>query len=367
MPLSRALGCASLCSLLTLSAGQVPVEPAAPVNTNTTLPHIFFVLVDDLGWADVGFNRDVPTPEVATPTLDAIVAEGVHLRRHYVHLMCTPTRTSVQSGRLPVHVSTSLANPEKPNCGIPRNMTGMAAVMKKANYKTHLVGKWDAGMATPHHTPKGRGYDTSLHYFEHKNDYWTMKAAQTSCTNTWDLWDTDRPAYELAGSAYEEFLFRDRLLSIVEEHDATDPLMLFYAPHVAHCPLQVPESYLARFAAMTNGTDEQTCSVQTASINPQNSSFACRAQYAAMVAVLDDNIKNVTDALKAKGMWDNTLMIFSSDNGGPIDVEENAANNYPLRGGKYSEFEGGVYVVSCLTRILGASAFQTNAVVFIFP
>jgi len=118
--------------------------------------------------------------------------------------------------------------------------------------------------------------------------------------------------------------------------------MLFYAPHVAHCPLQVPESYLARFAAMTNGTDEQTCSVQTASINPQNSSFACRAQYAAMVAVLDDNIKNVTDALKAKGMWDNTLMIFSSDNGGPIDVEENAANNYPLRGGKYSEFEGGV-------------------------
>ena len=108
-------------------------------------PHIFFVLVDDLGWADVGFNRAVATPEVATPTIDAIVSEGIHLRRHYVHKMCTPTRTSVQSGRIPAHVSMSLANPEEPNCGIPRNMTGLAKMLKQAGYKTHQVGKWDAG------------------------------------------------------------------------------------------------------------------------------------------------------------------------------------------------------------------------------
>lgn len=111
--------------------------------TTKQLPHIFFVLVDDLGYADVGFNREIPTPEVSTPTLDGIVAEGIHLTRHYVHKFCTPTRASVQSGRLPVHVTTSLANPENPSCGIPRNMTGLAAVLKKANYKTHQVGKWD--------------------------------------------------------------------------------------------------------------------------------------------------------------------------------------------------------------------------------
>lgn len=104
----------------------------------------------------------------------------------------------------------------------------------------------------------------------------------------------------------------------------------------------MPANYLDRFAAITNGTDETTCQQQTAEINPDGSAFACRAQYAAMVAILDDNIKAVTDELKAKGMWENTLMIFSSDNGGPVNIEENAANNYPLRGGKYSEFEGGV-------------------------
>ena len=76
-------------------------------------------------------------------------------------------------------------------------------------------------------------------YFEHKNDFWTMKAMQTKCSGTTDLWDTDHPAYELAGSAYEEYLFRDRLLDVVKAHDPTDPLLLFYTPHVAHCPLQV--------------------------------------------------------------------------------------------------------------------------------
>ena len=119
-------------------------------------PHIFFVLVDDLGWGDVGFNRDVATPEVATPAMDAIVAEGVHLRHHYVHKMCTPTRTSVQSGRLPVHVSTTLANPESPSCGIPRNMTGLAKMLKQANYKTHQ------GAAHRRQTCRGRDLPFAL-------------------------------------------------------------------------------------------------------------------------------------------------------------------------------------------------------------
>merc|ERR1719253_367958 len=90
-------------------------------------PHIFFVLVDDLGFADVGFNRDEATVEVKTPVIDDLASSGVILSRHYVHYVCTPTRSSIQSGRLPVHVTTSLATPDKPSCGIPRNMTGMAA------------------------------------------------------------------------------------------------------------------------------------------------------------------------------------------------------------------------------------------------
>merc|ERR1711871_844063 len=84
------------------------------------------------------------------------------------------------------------------------------------------------------------------------------------------------------------------------------------------------------------------CRAYTPTINPQGSPCACRAQYHAMVSILDDNVANITAELKRKDMFENTLIVFSSDNGGPIDVTKTAANNYPLRGGKFSEFEGGI-------------------------
>ena len=91
------------------------------------------------------------------------------------HRYCSPTRSSLQSGRLPINVnvlnadmsSWNPADPVSGFAGIPRNMTGISAVMREGGYATHMVGKWDAGMATPDHTPAGRGYDTSLIYFHH--------------------------------------------------------------------------------------------------------------------------------------------------------------------------------------------------------
>lgn len=182
----------------------------------TQPPHIFFVLVDDLGFANVGFNRAEATVEVKTPVIDDLAHSGVVLSRNYVHFVCTPTRASIQSGRLPVHVTTSLETPDSPTCGIPRNMTGMAAKLKSAPvpYATHYVGKWDAGMATPFHTPEGRGYDTTLNYFNHKNDFWTQQDMQSECkAKVYDLWHANKttgkssgtPAKHLQGTMYEEF------------------------------------------------------------------------------------------------------------------------------------------------------------------
>lgn len=144
------------------------------------------------------------------------------------------------SGRFPVHVQTSLANPEDPDCGVPRNMTGIGWKLKQGGYYTAWVGKQDTGMATPHHTPEGRGFDESLIYFEHKNDFWTQQLMQSSCQKYGtfvDLWDTGKPASGLNGTAYEEFMFRDRILDIINRHDFTQNLFLLYTPHVAHCPL----------------------------------------------------------------------------------------------------------------------------------
>ena len=96
---------------------------------------------------------------------------------YFRHKYCSPSRSTYQSGRLPMHVNVvnadmSVLNSNDPIsgfAGIPRNMTGLATQLKKAGYATHMVGKWDAGMATPDHSPEGRGYDTSFIYYHHAN------------------------------------------------------------------------------------------------------------------------------------------------------------------------------------------------------
>eukprot|EP01060_Flectonema_neradi_P024161 TRINITY_DN3276_c0_g1_i1.p1 TRINITY_DN3276_c0_g1~~TRINITY_DN3276_c0_g1_i1.p1 ORF type:complete len:548 (+),score=116.71 TRINITY_DN3276_c0_g1_i1:51-1646(+) len=329
------------------------------VGSAAKLPHIFMVVVDDFGWGDVGYHgAKLSSGESLTPTIDGLVKEGIELNRHYVHMMCTPTRSSFQSGRLPIHVITQLSSPCDENGAIPRNMTGIAAQLKKAGYETHQVGKWDAGMATPHHTPQGRGYDTSLNYFGHGNWMWTEAEWLGSYVNRSgipgptiiDFWDTDKPANHLNGTGYEEYIFRDRMLEILHNHDQSKPLFLQYDSKVAHYPLQAPPDYQEKHSDIDQ-------------IN--------RRVYWSMVSFLDDQLKNITDTMKGLGMWDNTLMVLSSDNGGYVKAEdglcntttgtsgkensdvghaaacfngETGASNYPLRGGKYSMWEGGIRV-----------------------
>ena len=160
--------------------GERFVQPAAGAK-----PHIVMILVDDWGWANVGYHRQTPTKEVQTPNFDSLCKQGIELDQHYAYKFCSPSRSSLMSGRLPIHVnilnaSPDIHNPEDPVSGfaaIPRNMTGMASKLKSAGYATHHVGKWDAGMATPDHTPTGRGFDTTFGYFHHDNDYYTEKVS----------------------------------------------------------------------------------------------------------------------------------------------------------------------------------------------
>lgn len=129
---------------------------------------VVIVLADDVGYHDVSFTRGGSngTGEFATPQIDALAHEGIILEHHITDFMCTPSRCSLLTGRLPVHVQQGQAFPETPSAGIPRNMTAIAAKMKAAGFSTHAVGKWDAGFATPTHTPEGRVFDTSLVYAE---------------------------------------------------------------------------------------------------------------------------------------------------------------------------------------------------------
>ena len=151
-------------------------------------------------------------------------------------------------------------------------------------------------------------------------------------------YDTDRPASNLNGTNDEEYIFRDRILKIIREHDSSRPLFLNYASKIVHYPLQVPIEYQEKFSFIRDDDN--------------------RKMYHAMVNFLDDQLRNITDTLKDYGYWNNTLMILTSDNGGYVldpqghcnttttsksssttDVGhgtacfngEAGANNYPLR------------------------------------
>ena len=154
-------------------------------------PHIVMVLGDDIGWGNVGWNRDAPDIEVQTPNLDGLVAEGIQLTSFYAFKYCGPSRSALMSGRNPIHVNvvngqTTLHNPKDPASGysgIPLPMTTMAQKLAGAGYSAHAVGKWDVGMATFTHTPAGRGFKSWLGYFGHCNDYWTEvdKCGMAAC------------------------------------------------------------------------------------------------------------------------------------------------------------------------------------------
>ena len=145
-------------------------------NSSAKQPHLLYILADDFGWADADWHRPENWPEAATPRMLDQLKRGIELDSMYAFKFCAPSRSAIQSGRNPIHVNVQNYQPtvwasDAPQrdpvsgfAGIPRNMTGMATMLRTAGYHTAFVGKWDCGMATYDHTPSGRGYDTSLFY-----------------------------------------------------------------------------------------------------------------------------------------------------------------------------------------------------------
>ena len=334
------------------------------LETESTKPNIVFILVDDFGYNNIGFHaKDQKNQqEVKTPNMDHLAQDGIILERHYVFKYCSPSRSALQTGRNPIHVNVlndplgrfNESDPISGFSGIPRNMTGIAEKLKSAGYSTIMSGKWHAGLATMDHTPYGRGYDESLCYLSGANDYWTSQSipaknsgSEGFCTDEkdkktifTDLWRNDRPAwgmnnsqecsqeYQPSSCLYEDEIFADFVIKQIQAHNtkgnnsSKKPFFLYYAPHSIHGPLEVPQEQLDKFSFID---DED------------------RRKYAAMVNYIDGKIGEVIKAIKDKGMYDNTLIVLSSDNGGPIYANgKRGGNNYPLRGGKMSNFEGGV-------------------------
>jgi len=290
-------------TFLTASKAQA-ADPKPPAR-----PHILVILADDLGWKDVGYHGS----EIRTPVLDRLAAAGVRLEQFYVQPVCTPTRASLMTGRYPIRYGLQVGV-IRPWSEYGRSLEErmLPQALKAAGYRTAITGKWHLGCYEKPYRPLQRGFDWQYGMYGGAIDYFTHERDGGL--------DWHRNEKALREEGYSTNLIAREAVRIIEEHDVKQPLFLYLAFNSPHAPLQAPPEYLERYASITDRN---------------------RRTYAAMPTCMDDAIGRVLEALEKRGMRENTLILFSSDNGGPLPL---GANNGPLRAGKGTVYEGGVRV-----------------------
>jgi arylsulfatase A-like enzyme len=288
--------------LLCLGAfGLVMVESHA---AEAARPNIVFVLIDDLGFADCGFNGG---KDIQTPNIDKLARAGAILDSLYVQPVCSPTRSALMTGRYPT--KTGVYSVVRPHAkwGLPLTERTLPSALKDAGYATVITGKWHLGEFDPAYQPLARGFD---HHYGH---YFGMIDYDTHMRDGELDWYRDGKPLKEEG--YSTHLIAREACRVIAEKDKTKPLFLYVPFNGVHGPLMVPEKYLAPYAAIEGP----------------------RQKLAGMLAAVDEAIGQIVAALEETGQRENTLIIFSSDNGGP-----RPCLNTPLRGYKGSIYEGGV-------------------------
>ena len=270
-------------------------------------PNIVVIVADDLGYADVTFNPQHPK-EIVTPNLDSLAKAGVICRQGYVtgHV-CSPTRAGLMLGRYQQRLG--LYTGGEAGSGVPMNEKLFPQYLKPAGYATGQFGKWHLGPDLAW-SPALRGFDEVFGFLGRgAHDYFKLD-------------DPNDPIYRGTEVVKETGYLTDRLgeetAAFITKHKA-GPFFAYLAFNAVHAPLQAPEDEIAK-------------------LNTGNQDRDARL---AMGKRMDDAIGKVMTALKDGGVWENTLIFFISDNGGPL---AQSADNTPLRGGKHTDYEGGVRV-----------------------
>ncbi|XP_005795357.1 arylsulfatase I [Xiphophorus maculatus] len=301
-----------------MSPNQVENEPDQTFNDRSPVqqpPHIIFIMTDDQGFNDIGYHSS----DIRTPVLDKLAADGVKLENYYVQPICTPSRSQLITGRYQIHTGLqhSIIRPRQPNC-LPFNQVTLPQRLQQLGYSTHMVGKWHLGFYKKECLPTRRGFDTYLGSLTGSMNYYTYESCDGPRLCGFDLHEGELVAWRHRGK-YSTHLYTQRVRKILAAHDPlSKPLFIFLSFQAVHTPLQCPQEYIHPYKELEN---------------------VARRKYAAMVSIVDEAVRNITYALRKYGYYQNSVLIFSTDNGGqPLS----GGSNWPLRGRKGTYWEGGV-------------------------
>ncbi|ELU01579.1 hypothetical protein CAPTEDRAFT_176799 [Capitella teleta] len=277
-------------------------------------PNILFIMSDDYGWHDIGYHGS----KIRTPVLDDLAYNGIRLENYYVQPICSPTRSQFMSGVYQIHTGLqhNVIWPAQAN-GLPLEFPTIADKMREAGYATHMAGKWHLGYYKEEYLPHNRGFDTYYGYLNGCEDYYDKSYCHPYCGYDFRL--NDDIQWNLTD--YSTYLYVSRVNEILLNHkiySPDKPLFLYLPLQSVHEPLEVPKEYSDKYSHIKDNN---------------------RRTYAGMVAAMDEAVGKIRDLFKKYEMWDETVLAFSTDNGGQI---HRGGNNWPLRGWKISLWEGGM-------------------------
>ncbi|MEM9543855.1 MAG: arylsulfatase [Cyanobacteria bacterium P01_E01_bin.42] len=315
-------------SLLLFFSGMLSGSPTALADTPVLKPNIIVILVDDLGNADLGYRGS----KIETPNIDNLAENGVQLESYYGLPVCTPARAALLTGRYPMRhgLQTNVIFPAH-TYGLPTDEVTLADALKEAGYKTAMVGKWHLGHASKDYWPQNRGFDHFYGNVMGEVNYFTKERG--------DVVDWQRNGKQLRikpfKQGYYTELIGDEAVELIHQHDQSKPFFLYFASQAPHTPLQAPTEDIEYYESLFPGDENLD-----------------KRTYAAMITSIDEQIGRMLDALEEEGMRNNTLIFFTTDNGGNAQTtfsapdsdipDEPPGSNEPFRGGKMTLYEGGV-------------------------
>mmetsp|Transcript_17826 Transcript_17826/g.22970 ORF Transcript_17826/g.22970 Transcript_17826/m.22970 type:complete len:574 (+) Transcript_17826:93-1814(+) len=287
----------------------------------STLPHVVFYLIDDQGFADVGYNSQEGDLKSFSPNMDKLAVEGLKFSSYYAQALCTPARAALMTGKYPTHNGMNYQVLSADSAfGLPLHHKIMPEYLQDLGYKTHILGKWHLGFFNRKYMPTFRGFDSHVGFYDGANYYYLHSVMVN------DEWYQD---FHRDGDNYEDtetygpLVYMNEAADIITAHDPEEPLFLFYSQQLVHKPLEDPDESM----------------ITPAQVSESALLSGDRATFARMTAALDHSLQTLVENLQKSGMYENSIIIVSSDNGGCSNF---GGNNYPFRGEKNTFFEGGV-------------------------